>query len=151
MKTRYSIPIICVILLVASIFMVITYIEPESFGLTKPYSGIGEFDGAVSERALMISEQCLDKNKFKDYPFAKTSNGHYYTDNVICERINVQQGGCLGPFSKGYPDESCKNRVTFDQPYGETGPHFSKEFCNQVKSWEPILTDTVENKLVRSE
>jgi len=99
----------------------------------------------------MINEQCMNKNKLGDYPFAKTSNGHYYLDNVICERINVEQGGCLEPFSKGYPDETCRNRVTFDFPYGETGPHFSKEFCNQVKSWEPILSDTVENKRVNSE
>ena len=153
MKTRYSIPIICIVLFVGSIFMVIVYIEPESFGLTRPYSSIGEFDGSSSEQALMISEQCSDQkqNPFKDYAFAKTSNGHYYTDNVICERINVQQGGCLEPFSKGYPDETCKNRVTFDYPYGETGPHFSKEFCNQVKSWKTALTDTVENKRVNSE
>lgn len=153
MKTRHSIPIFCIALFVATSFMVIVYTEPESFSLTRPYSKIGEYDGSASEMALMISEQCLDQkqNPFKDYAFAKTSNGHYYIDNVICERINVEQGGCLEPFSKGYPDETCKNRVTFDQPYGETGPYFSKEFCNQVKSWEPALTDTVENKLVNSE
>ncbi len=153
MKTRHSIPIFCIAIFVATSFMVIVYTEPESFGLTKPYSKIGEYDGSASEMALMISEQCLDQkqNQFKDYTFTKTSNGHYYIDNVICERINVEQGGCLEPFSKGHHDETCKNRVTFDQPYGETGPYFSKEFCNQVKLWEPALTDTVENKLVNSE
>lgn len=147
MNTRYSIPIVCTAVFVAMIFMVVVYIDPESFGLTRPYSKIGEYDGAGSERAVMINEQCLDKkqNPFKDYAFAKTSNGHYYTDNVICERINVQQGGCLEPFSKGYPDETCKNHVTFDYPYGETGPEFNKEFCNQVKSEPPILIDAKQN------
>lgn len=52
---------------------------------------------------------------------------------------------------KGFPDETCRNRVTFEFPYGETGPHFSKEFCNQVKSWKPALTDTVENKRINYE
>ncbi|GBH34198.1 hypothetical protein NZNM25_09890 [Nitrosopumilus zosterae] len=131
--------------------MVIVYTYPELFGLPRPYSKIGEYDGAVSETALMINEQCLNKDQFSDYPFTKTSNGHYYIDNVICERINVEQGGCLEPFSKGFPDETCQNRVTFDQPYGETGPYFNKEFCNHVKFWEPALTDTVENKRVNSE
>jgi hypothetical protein len=151
MKTRYSIPIICIAVFIASSLMVIVYTYPELFGLTKPYTRIGVYDGMVSEIALMISEQCLNKNKFSDYPFIKTSNGYYYIDNVICERINVEQGGCLEPFSKEFTDETCKNRVTFEFPYGETGPHFSKEFCNQIKSWEPILTDTVENKRVNSE
>ena len=147
METRYIIPIFCIAVFVASSLMVIVYSDPESFGLTKPYSKIGEYDGAASDMALMINEQCLDQkqNPFKDYAFAKTSNGHYYIDNVICERINVEQGGCLEPFSKGYPDETCKNRVTFDYPYGETGPEISKEFCNQIKSEPPIITDTEQN------
>lgn len=147
MITRYSIPIICIALFTVSSFMVIVYIEPESFGLTRPYTRIGEYDGVASERALIINEQCLDQkqNPFKDYSFARTSNGGIYTDNVICERINVQQGGCLEPFSKGYPDETCKNRVTFDYPYGETGPEISKEFCNQVQSEPPILNDIEQN------
>lgn len=150
MKTRLLI-IICITIFVASSLMVIAYTYPESFGLTRPYSKIGEYDGTASETALMISEQCSNKNQFSDYPFAKTSNGHYYVDNVICERINVEQGGCLEPFSKRFPDETCKNRVTFDYPYGETGPQINKEFCNYVKSWKPALTDTVENKRVNSE
>lgn len=150
MKTRFLI-IICIAVFVASSLMVIAYTYPESFGLTRPYSKIGEYDGTVSEIALMINEQCSNKNKFGDYPFTKTSNGHYYIDNVICERINVEQGGCLEPFSKGFPDETCRNRVTFESPYGETGPYFSKEFCNQVKSWKPVLTDTVENKRMSAE
>lgn len=147
MKTRYSLPIIFIIAFIAMIVIVIVYTYPESFGLTRPYSKIGEFDGTYSERAIMINEQCLDQkqNSFKDYAFAKTSNGHYYTDNVICERINVQQGGCLEPFSKGYPDENCKNRITFDYPYGETGPEFNKEFCNQVKSEPPIIINAEQN------
>ena len=146
MKTRLLI-IICIVVFIAASFMVIVYFEPESIGLTKPYTRVGEYDGSATERALMISEQCLDQeqNPFKDYAFAKTSNGHYYIDNVICERINVEQGGCLEPFSKGYPDETCKNRVTFDYPYGETGPEINKEFCNQVKSEPPILNDTEQN------
>lgn len=151
MKTRNQIILSCIGLFVIISFIVTVYSYPEQFGLIRPYSEIGEYDGMVSEIALMINEQCLDKNKFKDYPFTKTSNGHYYIDNVNCEMINVEQGGCLEPFSKGYPNETCNNRVTFDSPYGETGPHFSKEFCNQVKSWEPALTDTVENKRVNSE
>jgi len=153
MKTRYSIPILCIVVFVASSFMVIVYTEPESFGLTKPYARVGEYDGAVSERALMINEQCSDQkqNPFKDYAFAKTSNGHYYADDVVCERINVQQGGCLEPFSKGYPDETCKNRVTFDYPYGETGPEINKEFCNQVKSEPPILYDVEQNDFLYHE
>lgn len=124
--------------------MVIIYFEPESIGLTKPYSRVGEYDGAASEMALMINEQCLDKeqNPFRLYVFAKTSNGSYYIDNVICERINVEQGGCLEPFSKGYPDETCKNRVTFDYPYGETGPEINQEFCKQVESEPLLLNDT---------
>ena len=152
MKTRLLI-IIAIMLFVVTSFMIVVYMDPESFGLTRPYSSIGEFDGSVSEQALIIGEQCSDQkqNPFKDYAFIKTSNGHYYTDNVICERINVQQGGCLEPFSKGYPDETCKNRVTFDYPYGETGPNISKDFCNSVKLWEPALTDTIENKRVNSE
>ncbi|AJW70305.1 hypothetical protein [Nitrosopumilus adriaticus] len=150
MKTRFLI-FICIAVFVTSSLMVIAYTYPESFDLTRPYSEIGEYDGTVSEIALMIDEQCSNKNQFSDYPFTKTSNGHYYIDNVICERINVEQGGCLEPFSKGFPDETCRNRLTFDYPYGETGPYFSKEFCNQVKSWEPALTDTVENKRVNSE
>lgn len=147
MNSKYQIPIICIVVFVAASFMVIVYFELESIGLTKPYTRVGEYDGAVTERALMISEQCLDKeqNPFKDYAFARTSNGEYYIDNVICERINVHQGGCLEPFSKGYPDETCKNRVTFDFPYGETRPEINKEFCNQVKSEPPILNDTEQN------
>jgi len=139
--------IIGIMIIVAIIFMLSVYSYPESFGLTKPYTRVAEYDGSATEIALMISEQCLDKkqNQFKDYAFAKTSNGHYYTDNVICERINIQQGGCLEPFSKGYPDETCKNRVTFDYPYGETGPEINKEFCNQVKSELVILNDTEQN------
>lgn len=151
MKTRYTIPIICIALFAVSGLMMSVYLDPESFGLTRPSPEIGEYDGTVSETALMISKQCMDKNQFGDYPFVKTSNGHYYTDNVICEKINVEQGGCLEPFSKGFPDETCKNRVTFDQPYGETGPYFNKELCNQVKFWEPALTDTAENKRMNSE
>ncbi len=133
--------------------MVIIYFEPESIGLTKPYTTIRGFDGAASEMALMIGEQCLDKeqNPFRLYAFAKTSNGHYYIDNVICKRINVEQGGCLEPFSKGYPDETCKNRVTFDYPYGETGPEINKEFCNAVFNEPLAATDTVETKLMVEE
>jgi len=143
-----TIPIICIVLFVAANFMVIVYLEPESIGLTKPYTRVGAYDGAATERALMISEQCLDKkqNPFGDYAFARTSNGAYYIDNVICERINVHQGGCLEPFSKGYPDETCKNRVTFDYPYGETGPEINKEFCNKVKSEPSTLNDSKQNK-----
>lgn len=72
--------------------MVTAYTYPESFSLRKPYSKIGEYDSTVSEIALMISKQCLNKNQLGDYSFVKTSNGHYYIDNVICERINVEQG-----------------------------------------------------------
>jgi len=147
-----TIPIICIVLLVAVSFMLIVYSDPESFGLTKPYSRIGEYDGASSKMALMISEQCLDQeeNPFKDYAFARTSNGQYYIDNVICERINVHQGGCLEPFSKGYPDETCKNRITFDFPYGETGTEINKEFCNQVES-ERSPDDSEHNKIIIDE
>ncbi|WP_420545810.1 hypothetical protein [Nitrosopumilus sp.] len=151
MKTRYTVLIICIAVFVVSSIMITAYAYPELFGLTRPYSKIGEYDGTVSEIALMINEQCSNKNQFGDYPFVKTSNGYYYIDNVICERINVQQGGCLEPFSIGYPDETCKNRVTFDYPYGETGPYFSKEFCSKIKSWGHAATDTVENKRMISE
>ena len=151
MKTRYSISIICITIFIVSSLMVVAYTCPELFGLTRHYSKIGEYDGAVSETALMINEQCLNKDQSSEYPFTKTSNGYYYTDNVICERVNVEQGACLEPFSKEFPDETCHNRVTFDQPYGEPGPYFNKEFCNQVKFWEPALTDTVENKRMYSE
>ena len=145
--------LIIVVLATITSFMVIVYSEPELFGLTKPHSRVGSYDGPASEMALIISEQCLDQeqNPFRDYAFAKTSNGHYYIDNVICERINVQQGGCLEPFSKGYPDETCKNRVTFDYPYGKTGPKINKEFCNQVELEPPIPTNTEENKPLHSE
>ncbi|MCV0391952.1 MAG: DUF4362 domain-containing protein [Nitrosopumilus sp.] len=151
MKTKYSIPIICIAVFVASSIIITAYTYPELFGLTKPYSEIGEYDGMISEIELMISAQCSNKTKFSDYPFAKTSNGYYYIDNVICERINVEQGGCLDPFSKGYPDETCKNRVTFDYPYGETGPEISKEFCNHVNYESPIFTNTEKNKRLYDE
>ncbi len=146
------IPLLSIAVLVAVSFMVIVYFEPESFGLTKPYTRVGSYDGTASKMALMISEQCLDQeeNPFKDYAFARTSNGEYYIDNVICERINVHQGGCLEPFSKGYPDETCKNRVTFDFPYGEKGTPINKEFCNQVES-ERSPDDSEHNKTMIDE
>jgi hypothetical protein len=128
------IPIICIPLLLVIVAMMVAYPQFEAHQENNLNWSVAEYDGRASEMALMINKQCLDQeqNPFKDYPFAITSNGAYYIDNVICERINVQQGGCLDPFSKGYPDETCKNRVTFDYPYGETGPEFNQEFCNGV-------------------
>ena len=89
-----TLPIICIALFVATSFMVIVYTEPESIGLTKSHTRVGAYDGAATERALMISEQCLDtkQNPFKDYSYARMSNGAYYIVNVICERINIHQG-----------------------------------------------------------
>jgi len=139
-----TIPILVIVVFVAASFMVMVYFEPELIGLTRPHSRIGD-DGVASKMALMINKQCLDKkeNPFKDYAFARTSNGKYYIDNVICERINVEQGGCLEPFSKGFPDETCKNRVTFDFPYGETGPMMNQETCDNfvISQWQPTVED----------
>lgn len=148
MKTRNQITLICIGLVAASAFMVTVYSYPESFGLTKPYTRVGPYDGASHPQALLIDEQCaeIEKNPFADYGFTSYSNGAYYIDNVICERINVEQGGCLEPFSKGYPDETCKNRVTYEFPYGETKPQFNREFCNRMTADPPILNDTVEYK-----
>ncbi len=144
MKTRFLIPIICIGLFIAVSFMVTVYFYPESFGKEKLIPRGFTYDGTLSDKTMMIVEQCKnqEQNPFADYGFDRYSNGHYYIDNVICELINVEKGGCIEPV---YNEDSdvigCGNYVSYDFPYGETRMEFNEEFCNQNNKAYPIFQE----------
>ena len=134
--------------------MVTVYFYPESFGKEKLIPRGFTYDGTLSDRAMMIVEQCKDQeqNPFADYGFDRYSNGHYYIDNVICELINVEQGSCIEPiYDEDSDGTECGNYVSYDYPYSETGPEFNEEFCNMIYNEPLAATDTVETKLIIEE
>ena len=153
MTTRLLI-IICIVVFIAASFMVTVYFYPESFGKEKLIPRGFTYDGTLPEKVMRMINQCneQDKNPFADYGFERYSNGHYYFDNVICELINVEKGGCIEPI---YNEETglttCTNHVSYDYPYGETRPEFNKEFCNIIFNEPLAATDTVETKLIVEE
>jgi len=142
-------PIICIILFFSILLMLLTYPQFEANQENNLKWSVGEYDGTLSGKTMMIVEQCKDQeqNPFADYGFEKYSNGHYYIDNVICELINVEKGGCIEPV---YNEDSdvieCTNYVSYDYPYGETGPEFNEEFCNAIYTEPLAATDTIETK-----
>jgi hypothetical protein len=76
--------------------------------------------------------------------------GHYSATFFVWERID-NPSALSPPIWFEFDVVEYTNNVSYDFPYGETGPEFNEEFCNIIYHEPPFENDTVENKQLKKE